>query len=60
MDIPFMETSAKAATNVEECFQQMARDIKNRLSDNNDASKPEATVKVLGGGKQKEKRRCMI
>lgn len=32
MAIPFIETSAKNATNVEQCFVSMARDIKNRLS----------------------------
>eukprot|EP01113_Clastostelium_recurvatum_P034549 TRINITY_DN46_c0_g2_i1.p1 TRINITY_DN46_c0_g2~~TRINITY_DN46_c0_g2_i1.p1 ORF type:complete len:207 (-),score=50.32 TRINITY_DN46_c0_g2_i1:93-713(-) len=33
MSIPFIETSAKAATNVEQCFISMARDIKGRLSE---------------------------
>jgi Ras-related protein Rab-1A len=33
MGIPFIETSAKNATNVEQCFLSMARDIKNRLSE---------------------------
>jgi len=33
MGIPFIETSAKNATNVEQCFVSMARDIKNRLSE---------------------------
>jgi len=39
MTIPFIETSAKNATNVEQCFVSMARDIKNRLSsDGNDSA----------------------
>jgi len=40
MGIPFIETSAKSATNVESCFVSMARDIKNRLS--SDGSEPGA------------------
>jgi len=31
-DIPFIETSAKTAHNVEKCFVQMASSIKNRMS----------------------------
>jgi len=60
MDIPFIETSAKNATNVEQCFQTMASDIKNRLSETNEPTKPEATVKVVGKGPAQRKRRCMI
>jgi Ras-related protein Rab-1A len=61
MDIPFIETSAKNATNVEECFVRMARDIKNRLSETSEPSKPEATVKVVGKpGKAPRRSRCLI
>ena len=60
MDIPFIETSAKNATNVEQCFQTMAADIKNRLSETNEPNKPEATVKVVGKSPAGKRRRCMI
>jgi Ras-related protein Rab-1A len=46
MGIPFIETSAKNATNVEQCFVSMARDIKNRLS-----SDSEPQSKSTGDGK---------
>lgn len=38
LKIPFMETSAKANTNVEEAFFSLARDIKTRLIDSTDDS----------------------
>lgn len=60
MDIPFIETSAKNATNVEQCFQTMASDIKNRLSETNEPNKPEATVKVVGKSNGGRRRRCMV
>jgi len=64
-DIPWMETSAKNATNVEECFIKMARDIKNRLTENQDSmqKKPETNVKVVkgkAGGKKKGGGMCTL
>uniref|UniRef100_A0A2P2LP34 GTP-binding family protein n=1 Tax=Rhizophora mucronata TaxID=61149 RepID=A0A2P2LP34_RHIMU len=47
--IPFMETSAKNATNVEEAFMAMAADIKNRMASqpaSNNARPP--TVQIRG------------
>jgi Ras-related protein Rab-1A len=38
MDIPYIETSAKNAFNVEEAFMMMARAIKNRLSQSQPAA----------------------
>jgi len=46
MSIPFIETSAKNATNVEQCFVSMARDIKNRLSSDAGDSVSNNTNKV--------------
>ena len=37
MDIPYIETSAKNATGVEDAFMMMARAIKNRLASSSDA-----------------------
>jgi len=34
LDIPFLETSAKAATNVEKAFLTMADEIKNNITTN--------------------------
>jgi len=65
MQIPFIETSAKNATNVEHCFFSMAREIKNRLSDqgNPEANKPD-TGKVVpkkpDGKSKTNAKRCMI
>eukprot|EP01132_Coremiostelium_polycephalum_P005380 gene5380-6713_t len=58
MGIPFIETSAKNATNVEECFVSMARDIKNRLADIQDAPKGDGvtiSAPSKNGGKKKIK-----
>jgi len=40
MSIPYVETSAKAATGVDEAFMKMARAIKNRLASTSDAPAP--------------------
>jgi len=49
LDIPFLETSAKAATNVEKAFLTMAAEIKNTIA-NQPQVKPggKATVDVTG------------
>jgi len=48
MQIPFIETSAKNATNVEHCFFSMAREIQNRLSEGAGDSAPKTdTSKVV-------------
>jgi len=57
-NIPFIETSAKTAHNVEKCFVQMATDIKHRLSNQGPAATNQGTVPVTGGGKKKEKCAC--
>jgi Ras-related protein Rab-1A len=43
LDIPFLETSAKAATNVEKAFLTMAQEIKNNV-----ASQPQQNTKTDG------------
>jgi len=65
MQIHFIETSAKNATNVEHCFFSMAREIKNRLSEGagdsapkNDPSK--VVPKKSDGKKGGSKRLCQI
>ncbi|GAM25092.1 hypothetical protein SAMD00019534_082670 [Acytostelium subglobosum LB1] len=61
MGIPFIETSAKNATNVEQCFHSMARDIKNRLADIQDTpKKDEGNVPVGGGNQNRKKKICSI
>jgi len=62
MQIPFIETSAKNATNVEHCFFSMAREIKNRLSDGQGEAPKNDAAKIVpkkSDGK-KTKRICMI
>jgi len=56
-DIPFIETSAKTAHNVEKCFVQMATSIKNRMSSQSSGkSEGSATIQVdKPSGKKKEK-----
>ncbi|KAG0378959.1 GTP-binding protein of the rab [Mortierella sp. AD032] len=50
--IPFLETSAKSATNVEQAFLTMAKQIKDRMGAANvDASGPSKSIKV-GSGQQ--------
>jgi len=65
MGIPFIETSAKNATNVEQCFLSMARDIKNRLSEGSSSDVPPKTdtMKVApkkDNGKKPAKKSCSI
>lgn len=52
LEIPFLETSAKAATNVEKAFLTMASEIKNHYAAQQPAVKPggKSTVEVSGGG----------
>ena len=40
LNIPFLETSAKNATNVEQAFLTMAAEIKNRMGPSSQASNP--------------------
>jgi len=60
MGIPFIETSAKNATNVEECFISMARDIKNRLADIQETPKDGVQISPTKTGNQKKKKLCLI
>ena len=47
LGIPFLETSAKNASNVEQAFLTMARQIKERMGTTTANNKP--TVQVSGG-----------
>lgn len=50
LDIPFLETSAKAATNVEKAFLTMAAEIKNTIAKQPAvANNGKAAVSVAGG-----------
>jgi len=55
--IPFIETSAKTAENVERCFLEMARSIKNRIA-NASGQKPQNSKVDLKDSKKKEKCPC--
>ena len=46
LDIPFLETSAKNATNVEQAFLTMAAEIKKRMGPSSAASAPTGNVKI--------------
>jgi Ras-related protein Rab-1A len=48
--IPYIETSAKNATNVEEAFMTMAAEIKNRMAKEPAMNKPANTIRP-GEGK---------
>lgn len=48
LDIPFLETSAKNATNVEKAFLTMAAEIKNRIATQPQAKASKETVRVQG------------
>ena len=47
--MPFLETSAKNATNVEQAFMTMAAEIKKRMAAQPIASRPGATVQPGAG-----------
>jgi Ras-related protein Rab-1A len=49
LSIPFLETSAKSATNVEQAFLTMARQIKERMGAANVNTGGKATVKIAAG-----------
>jgi len=57
-DIPFIETSAKTAHNVEKCFVQMASSIKGRMSSGAPAKQGDDTIKVDKPKGKKEKEKC--
>lgn len=46
LGIPFLETSAKNATNVEQAFMTMAAEIKNRMGPVATASEKQSNVKI--------------
>lgn len=46
LGIPFLETSAKNATNVEQAFMTMAAEIKNRMGPVTAASENKPSVKI--------------
>jgi len=49
INIPFLETSAKSATNVEQAFMTMAKQIKDRMATATPTTGPASTVKVGPG-----------
>ncbi|GAB6031729.1 Ras-protein Rab-1A [Chamberlinius hualienensis] len=55
LGIPFLETSAKNATNVEQAFMTMAAEIKNRMGPPSSAAGASATVKINPGTPVKPK-----
>jgi len=57
MSIPFLETSAKTATNVEQAFVTMAQEIKQRVT-TQPVSAGASTLKVGGGKPVKQKDGC--
>lgn len=59
--IPFLETSAKNATNVEQAFMTMSAEIKKRIQSNPDPHRSGPRTTTLGGGEkiaQKKKGGC--
>ena len=52
LGIPFLETSAKNSTNVEEAFMKMAADIKARVADQGPGAKRSGGVKLPPGGER--------
>ncbi|CAO3597447.1 unnamed protein product [Absidia cylindrospora] len=49
LTIPLLETSAKDATNVEQAFLTMAKQIKDRMGSTMQQQQPKSTVKVGQG-----------
>lgn len=49
LGIPFLETSAKNATNVEQAFMTMAAEIKNRVGPPSSATDTASKVKIDTG-----------
>ena len=49
VDMPFLETSAKAATNVETAFMRMASEIKNTMASHQETGNEEAVFVTTGG-----------
>jgi Ras-related protein Rab-1A len=49
LSIPFLETSAKSAQNVEQAFLTMARQIKERMGTQTTATGGKSTVKIQPG-----------
>jgi Ras-related protein Rab-1A len=52
LGIPFLETSAKNASNVEQAFLTMARQIKERMGTTTQANKPQINVGAGQGVQQ--------
>lgn len=46
LQVPFLETSAKNATNVEQAFMTMAAEIKKNMGPDSGQPKPHGSVKV--------------
>ena len=46
LGVPFLETSAKAASNVEQAFLTMAAEIKNRMGPAAQAAGPASGIKI--------------
>lgn len=57
LEIPFVETSAKTAQNVDQCFHDMAKSIKSRMSNNSDNTQND-TIKPTGGKSGKKDCPC--
>lgn len=49
LGIPFLETSAKNATNVEQAFITMAEEIKNRVGPSSAATGPAQSINITQG-----------
>ncbi|KAN0003771.1 hypothetical protein ACTFIZ_009931 [Dictyostelium cf. discoideum] len=63
-DIPTIETSAKYATNVDNCFLLMAKSIKDRLEQIEPEppilQKPNPTIRITNNNNSKKKETCTI
>jgi len=61
MNIPYIETSAKNASGVEEAFMMMARAIKDRLASSSDAPAPKQETVVPSQQKKPVRRfKCLV